>query len=261
MLRSLQRLLEGAARRPAVRAQRPAPLHHAGRVAAGRGDGQPAPDAPVFRHALRTCATATAAYALARCIPWMPHPQWIVLTILAVMQGNLALTLMRRNARVLGTLAGCLAVLALTTAGSSTLFLTACFLVASGVAHAFFGVRYSVTAAAAAVMALLQAWPRRAGQRRFSTFERFGDTVAGAALGWAATFVLPTWERRNLPATLRQAVAAMRAYAAEATALRDDTRACRASRANAPTTPSAPWPPPARAASPSRRTCACRSRS
>ena len=177
---------------------------------------------PVFRHAVRTCVTATAAYALARAIPWLPHPQWILLTILTVMQGNLATTLMRRNARVLGTLAGCLVVLALTAAGSSALFLTACFLVASGIAHAFFGVRYSVTAAAAAVMALLQAWLAGAGGGS-GAFERFGDTIAGALLGWAAVYALPTWERRNLPATLRQAVDALRAYAAEATALREDT--------------------------------------
>ena len=171
------------------------------------------PGSPVLRHAMRTCVTATAAYALARCIPGLPHPQWILLTILTVMQGNLATTLMRRNARVLGTLAGCLIVLALTTAGSSTLFLTACFLLASGVAHAFFGVRYSVTAAAAAVMALLQAWLAGSGGDS-GAFERFGDTVAGALLGWAAVVALPTWERRNLPATLRQAVDAIRALAA-----------------------------------------------
>ena len=178
-------------------------------------------DSPVLRHALRTCITATAAYALTRALPWAPHPQWIVLTILAVMQGNLALTLMRRNARVLGTLAGCLAVLVLTTASASTPFLAVCFLVASGIAHAFFGVRYSVTAGAAAVMALLQAH-LAVPDGGFSTVERFADTVAGALAGWAATYALPIWERRNVGAALRQAIAALRTYAAEATTLRDD---------------------------------------
>jgi uncharacterized membrane protein YccC len=140
---------------------------------------------------------------------------------MAVMQGNIALTLLRRNARVLGTLAGCLAVLVLTTASASTLWLSACFLVASGIAHAFFGIRYSVTAGAAAVMALLQAH-LAVPDGGFSTFERFGDTVAGALLGWAATYVLPTWERRNVATALRQAIVALRAYAAESTTLRDD---------------------------------------
>ena len=178
-------------------------------------------DTPVFRHALRTSITATVAYAVTRAFPWMPHPQWIVLTIVAVMQGNLAQTLLRRNARILGTLSGCL-VVALLATSSSNLFLSAAFLVASGIAHAFFGIRYSVTAGAAAVMAVLQAH-LVAPDTGFSTLERFGDTVAGAVLGWAATYLLPTWERRSLPGVLDRATEALRAYAAEATALRDDT--------------------------------------
>ena len=117
---------------------------------------------------------------------------------------------------MLGTLAGCVAVLLLVTLDRSPAFLAGCFLVASGVAHAFFGVRYSVTAAAAAVMALLQAH-LAVPDAGFSTLERFADTVAGALLGGAATWMLPTWERRGLAATLRQAVTALRAYAAEAT--------------------------------------------
>jgi uncharacterized membrane protein YccC len=178
------------------------------------------PGSPIFRHALRTALTAGVAYALARNIRWMPHPQWIVLTIAAVMQGNLAQTLLRRNARVLGTLVGCVVVVLLTV-NSSALFLSACFLVASGVAHAFFGVRYSVTAGAAAVMAVLQAH-LGAPTGEFRVFERFADTIAGALLGWAATYLLPTWERQALPAVLRRAMDALRAYAAEATTLRDD---------------------------------------
>jgi uncharacterized membrane protein YccC len=177
-------------------------------------------DAPVFRHAARTCITATAAYAVSRIVPMAPHPQWVLLTIAAVMQGSLAQTLLRRNGRVLGTLLGCLVVVALTTS-SSTLFLSACFLLAAGVAHAFFGVRYAVTAGAAAVMAVLQAH-LTAPATGFSTLERFGDTVAGALLGWAATYAIPIWERKNLPRVLRQAVDALRGYAVEATALRDD---------------------------------------
>jgi uncharacterized membrane protein YccC len=178
------------------------------------------PQAPVFRHAVRTCITATAAYTATRILPFMPHPQWIILTIAAVMQGSLAQTLLRRNARVLGTLAGCLVVAALTTS-SSTLFLSICFLVAAGVAHAFVGIRYSVTAGGAAVMAVLQAY-LVAPANGFSVLERFLDTMAGALLGWAATYLLPTWQRTTLAAVLHRAVDALRAYAADAMTLRGD---------------------------------------
>jgi uncharacterized membrane protein YccC len=176
--------------------------------------------APVFRHAVRVCITATVAYSVTRIVPFAPHPQWIILTIAAVMQGSLAQTVLRRNARVLGTLAGCVVVAALTTS-SSTLFLAACFLVAAGIAHAFFGIRYSVTAGAAAVMAVLQAY-LVAPADGFSVLERFLDTVTGALLGWAATYLLPTWQRTTLPTVLRRAIEALRTYAAEATTLHDD---------------------------------------
>jgi uncharacterized membrane protein YccC len=135
-------------------------------------------DAPVLRHAVRTSLTVTIAYAVANALSLTPHPQWVVLTVAAVMQGSLAQTLTRRDARVLGTLAGCFVVLLLTT-NSSVTFLSGCFLVAAGVAHAFFGVHYAVTAGAAAVMAVLQAH-LVAPDAGFGTLERFGDTVAGA---------------------------------------------------------------------------------
>jgi uncharacterized membrane protein YccC len=101
-------------------------------------------------------------------------------------------------------------------------FLSACFLVAAGIAHAFFGIRYSVTAGGAAIMAVLQAhlFTPTTG---FSIVERFLDTVAGALLGWAATYLLPTWQRASLPKVLQRAIDALRADAAEVTRLRDDT--------------------------------------
>jgi uncharacterized membrane protein YccC len=168
-------------------------------------------DAPVLRHALRTSVTAVGAYALASALPGAWHPQWVLLTVVAVMQGSLAQTLLRRNARVRGTLVGCI-VSALLLMSSSSTFIGLCFLTAAGVAHAFFGVRYAVTAGAAAVMALTQVHLLdHAGA--LSSFERLGDTLAGSLFGWLATYVLPTWERNQLPKTLREANEAIRAYA------------------------------------------------
>uniref|UniRef100_UPI000D35BB52 FUSC family protein n=1 Tax=unclassified Variovorax TaxID=663243 RepID=UPI000D35BB52 len=172
---------------------------------------------PTFRYALRTAVAAGAAYAVCRLLPWTAHPQWVLLSVTVVMQGSLAQTLVRRNARVLGTLAGC-AVVALLTLSPSTLFLSLCFLVAAGVAHAYLGVRYAVTAAAAAVMAVLQAhlMVHTAAQGAdFSILERVADTVVGALVGWAASYAWPSWERRRLPGDLRQATEAIRSYAAQ----------------------------------------------
>lgn len=171
------------------------------------------PESPTFRYAVRTAFAAGSAYAISRLLPWAVHPQWVLLSVTVVMQGSLAQTLVRRNARVLGTLSGCV-VVALLALSPSTLFLTLCFLVAAGVAHAYLGVRYSVTAAAAAVMAVLQAHLVAHGAD-FSILERVGDTLIGALVGWAASYAFPSWERRRLSNDLRQANEAIRLYVAE----------------------------------------------
>jgi uncharacterized membrane protein YccC len=171
-------------------------------------------DSPTFRYAVRTALAAGFAFSISRLLPWTAHPQWVLLSVIVVMQGSLAQTLVRRNARVFGTLAGCVVVAGLTFSPSAT-FLSLCFLLAAGVAHAYLGVRYSVTAAAAAVMAVLQAHLVAHGAD-FSIVERLGDTVIGALVGWGASYALPSWERRRVSGDLREAAEAVRQYAAEA---------------------------------------------
>jgi uncharacterized membrane protein YccC len=80
--------------------------------------------------------------------------------------------------------------------------------VAAGTAHAYLAVRYLVTAAAATVMALLQAHlaDPTAG---FAVVERLADTVLGALLAWGFSFLLPSWERRGLPRTVARVRAAL----------------------------------------------------
>ncbi|MBV8665647.1 MAG: FUSC family protein [Burkholderiaceae bacterium] len=170
-------------------------------------------NSPILRHAIRTAVAAGLGYAASRALPWTPHPQWVVLSIAVVMQVNLAQTLARRDARVAGTLIGCL-VVGLIVQVESPFFHVACILFAAGIAHAFLGVRYWVTAAAATVMAVLQAhilFPSGG----FSIMERFGDTLFGALVGWMATFTLPNWEKKHMPHDVKTAVEAIRLYAAE----------------------------------------------
>ncbi len=167
---------------------------------------------PVLRHALRAALALGSAYALGRMLPWAAHPHWLVLSVAVVLRGNLEQTLARRNARVTGTLIGCVLVLALARVPALQ---PLAFLVAVGVAHAFVTARYLVTAVAATVMALLlshQVEP--AGG--FAISERVADTLLGALLAWAFSYVLPSWERRGLPRTVNQAMAALQAYAAQA---------------------------------------------
>ncbi|HEX7441689.1 MAG TPA: FUSC family protein, partial [Caldimonas sp.] len=166
---------------------------------------------PVLRHAVRMGLALATAYFVARVLPWASHPHWLVLSVAVVLRGNLEQTLTRRNARVLGTMFGCLLVLLFARSNSPPL-LELVFLGSVGIAHSFVNVRYWVTATAATVMALLQSHLADPAVG-FAIGERLADTVLGAALGWGFSYVLPSWERHSVPQAIARALAALDEYA------------------------------------------------
>jgi len=174
---------------------------------------------PVLRHALRTSLALGSAYFLALALPWASHPHWLVLSVAVVLRGNLEQTLTRRNARVFGTMLGCVVVLALSRLSALEHLI---FLAAVGVAHSFINVRYLVTATAATVMALLQAHLVDPGAP-IPIAERLADTLLGAALAWGFSYVLPSWERRSLPKTVHRTLLALQEYASLALTIDADS--------------------------------------
>ena len=166
---------------------------------------------PVLRHALRTGLAFGCAFALAQVLPWTAHPHWLVLSVAVVLRGNLAQTLARRNQRVGGTLLGCLLVVGLVRLPAVP-WQALVFLLAVGTAHAFVVRRYWLAATAATVMALLQAHLMHPAGG-LAVAERVADTVLGAALAWLFSYVLPAWERRQLPRLVGQTRQALSDYA------------------------------------------------
>ena len=169
---------------------------------------------PVLRHAVRMSLALASAYAIGLALPWASHPHWLVLSVGVVLRGNLEQTLSRRNDRVLGTMIGCLMVLVLAQFGAPWLS-TLAFLVAVGIAHSFVTARYLVTAAAASVMALMQAHMAAPDAHSFGVFERVADTVIGAALAWGFSFVWPWWERRGVARLTARVLESLRALTSE----------------------------------------------
>lgn len=171
-------------------------------------------DAPPLRHAVRAALAIGAAYALSLALPWGTHDYWILLTIVVVLRGSLAQTLERRNLRVAGTLLGCLlagALLALHLPAWSTLLVLT---LAQAGAHAFAVRRYLVTAVAATVLGLLQSHLINVGSAPvFDMVERLADTLLGVAIAWAFSYVLPSWERHQIPALVARALAAQARHA------------------------------------------------
>jgi len=94
-----------------------------------------------------------------------------------------------------------------------------------GLAHAFALRRYLFTSIAATVAGLLQAHLLLVGvQPSFAMAERLGDTLLGALLAWIFSYVLPAWERNQIPALVKRSVAAQLDHARLALALLDSTQ-------------------------------------
>lgn len=181
--------------------------------------------APTLRYAMRATLAVGVGYVVSLHLPWVAHEYWILLTITAVMRGNLAQTVERRNSRVVGTLMGCVVVMAIlaTHPGARSIFLAVSL--AMGLAHAFALRRYLFTSIAATVAGLLQAHLLLVGvQPSFAMAERLGDTLLGALLAWAFSYVLPAWERNQIPALVKRSVAAQLDHARLALALLDSSQ-------------------------------------
>ena len=168
---------------------------------------------PVMRHAARTTAAMACAFGLAHLLPWTAHPQWLLMTVAVVLRGNLEQTLARRDARVIGTIAGCLlatALLALHPGGGVVLLIMA---IALSIAHAYALVDYRIASMAGAIMALLQVHTAQGHPLPLAAMERLGDTLVGAGLAWGFSYLWPAWERHQLPQLVARLLRAQARYA------------------------------------------------
>ncbi len=171
-------------------------------------------DAPPLRHAIRASLAIAAGYGVALAMPWGSHDYWILLTIVVVLRGSLSQTLERRNSRVAGTLLGCVFAVALLSAHLGPLELLFSMTLAQAIAHGFAVRRYLITAVAATVLGLVQAHMLNTGiSTTFALFERVADTLIGAALAWAFCYVLPSWERGQIPALVARVLTAQSRHA------------------------------------------------
>ncbi|MFZ4288706.1 FUSC family membrane protein [Variovorax sp. HJSM1_2] len=170
--------------------------------------------APVLRYALRATLAVGVGYWVSLHLPWAAHKYWILTTILVVMRGNLAQTMQRRNDRVLGTLIGCMLVMGLLSLHPEAALLFVVVALGMGLAHAFALRRYLFTSIFGTLAGLLQAHLLLVGAApTFAIAERLGDTLLGALLAWLFSYVLPTWERGQLPGLVQRSVRAQLQHA------------------------------------------------
>ncbi|MDR2127834.1 MAG: FUSC family protein [Burkholderiaceae bacterium] len=177
---------------------------------------------PALRHAVRAALAVGAGYGIATLLPWAVHDYWILLTIVVVLRGSLAQTLERRNARVLGTLLGSLLAVGILALEPSAGMLMLALTVAQGVTHGFAMRRYWITAMGASVLGLIQSHMLLAEtSNAFAFFERVADTLIGAGIAWAFSYVLPSWERGQIAALVRRVLKALNQHARASLSLAD----------------------------------------
>ena len=170
--------------------------------------------APTLRHAIRGALAIGTGYAVALMLPWGKHEYWILLTITVVLRGSLSQTIERRNARVAGTVLGCVLAAGLLATHPRDAMLLISLVVAQAIAHGFAVRRYLITAVAASVLGLVQAHMLNTGAGpTFALVERIADTLIGAGIAWAFSYVLPSWERSQMGTLVARAVAAQARHA------------------------------------------------
>jgi uncharacterized membrane protein YccC len=186
---------------------------------------------PTMRYAIRLTLAMTAGYAITLLFPNYVHGGWILLTTGLIMRANYSITRQRRNDRLAGTLLGCIVAAALIyfLPGIWPLFGV---IFGVGLSHAFGAVNYRITALGASISALLLLHFMYPSVHPLF-FERILDTLIGAALASAFSFLLPSWERRNIPRLVDNLIEKDRAFAGQALMRAPSEQDYRMSRRNA----------------------------
>jgi len=186
---------------------------------------------PVMRYAIRLTLAMESGYLIAIALPGILHGGWILLTTALIMRASYSITKQRRNDRIVGTALGCLfAAILVHILPRDWLF--APMIVTVGMAHAFATVAFTVTAFAASNTALLQLH-FLAPETQAVFVERIVDTLIGAGLTWLFSYLLPSWEWRNVGKLVAAKVKADRDYAALALARQRNDQVYRLARKRA----------------------------
>ncbi|HEX4105095.1 MAG TPA: FUSC family membrane protein [Rhizomicrobium sp.] len=152
---------------------------------------------PAMRYGIRLALAMGAGLGITLIFPHFAHANWIILTIALIMRANYSVTSKRRWDRVTGTLIGCAVAVGLILASPDWLLMAA-MVAGIGLAHAYAGVKYRITAIGASISSLvLLHFSAPLVHPQF--FERIADTLIGAGLSYVFAFLLPNWEHSELP--------------------------------------------------------------
>ncbi|AQR71595.1 hypothetical protein BZG29_27145 [Janthinobacterium sp. LM6] len=160
-------------------------------------------DSPVFRFALRVSMAISVGLLIGHWLPYAAHSYWIVLTIVIILRPTFSMTRQRRADRIIGTIIGCIITAIVIRFVHSNIVLMAILFLSIVATPTFIYLRYRYTAIAVSLMILLQMHLVAPSNPNLVS-ERLIDTLIGAAVATAFSFVLANWEYQSLPRLVRQ---------------------------------------------------------
>ena len=165
---------------------------------------------PSFRHALRVTIAVAIGFWLGRLLP-LTNAYWIVMTSVIILKPGYSLTRQRNAQRIVGTLIGCAASIALILFVKEPLVLLVSMFAAMVMSYSLLLFNYTASVVFTSAYVLLMFHLLAPGSMRIIG-ERAIDTLIGCTIAIAASHLFPYWEYRLMGKLVHDMIAATRQY-------------------------------------------------
>lgn len=165
---------------------------------------------PSFRHALRVTIAVAVGFWLGRLLP-LTNAYWIVMTTVIILKPGYSLTKQRNGQRIVGTLIGCTASIALMIFVKEPHILLVVMFASMVMSYSLLLFNYTASVVFTSSYVLLMFHLLAPGSMRIIG-ERAIDTVVGCAIAIAASHLFPYWEYRLMGKLVNNMIGATRQF-------------------------------------------------
>ncbi|ONX69148.1 FUSC family protein, partial [Burkholderia cenocepacia] len=165
---------------------------------------------PSFRHALRVTIAVAVGFWIGRLLP-LTNAYWIVMTTIIILKPGYSLTKQRNAQRIIGTLIGCAASIALIYTVKEPHLLIAIMFGSMVMSYSLLLFNYAASVVFTSSYVLLMFHLLAPGSMRIIG-ERAIDTVVGCMIAIAASRLFPYWEYRLMGKLVTDMLTSTRKY-------------------------------------------------
>lgn len=164
-----------------------------------------------FRHSLRLAIAMTLGFLTAQALQ-LEYSYWILLTILVILKPTYSVTKQRNYQRVVGTIIGALGgvgLLFLIESGTGRFITMLLLMVAT---YSFMRTRYLVSVTFMTAYILIMFFLLNSRNFHVVIEYRIMDTIIGSFIAFVATYLVPSWEKREMKSYMADALQKTSAY-------------------------------------------------